>query len=152
MSAVERLYTIEEIAKMTSLTMKTIQNHLRQGTLRGRKIGGQWRFTATDIREMINSGEIAFETEKEQKRTVIDFMDGVNTDSMDEIQICTVIDLFISKEAAKDKNSLLRECVDSAKSKTHISLQYHYNDAEQKARFLLFAPPEIVGKVMEILK
>ncbi len=53
MSEVERLYTVEQVAKMTSLTTRTIQNYLRTGILRGRRIGGQWRFTATDIREMI---------------------------------------------------------------------------------------------------
>ena len=42
--AFEKLYSVEEIAKMTSVTTRTIRNYLRNGILTGTKIGGQWRF------------------------------------------------------------------------------------------------------------
>ncbi|MGM8370207.1 helix-turn-helix domain-containing protein, partial (plasmid) [Clostridium perfringens] len=45
MNNFEKLYTIEDIAKMTRLTSRTIRNYLKDGILEGKKIGGQWRFT-----------------------------------------------------------------------------------------------------------
>ena len=39
MPELEKLYTVDEIAKMTALTTRTIRNYLRSGTLKGRKIG-----------------------------------------------------------------------------------------------------------------
>ena len=80
MSQLERLYTMDDISRMTSLPLRVIQNHLRTGTLRGRKIGGQWRFTATDIQEMMESILPESETAKEQKKVVSDFMDGVHAE------------------------------------------------------------------------
>ena len=41
----QKLYSVEEIAQMTSVTTRTIRNYLRNGILKGRKIGGQWRFS-----------------------------------------------------------------------------------------------------------
>lgn len=152
MSEVERLYTIEQVAKMTSLTTRTVQNHLRTGMLRGRKIGGQWRFTATDIREMMNSRNESSETAAEQKQNVIDFLDGINTDIKGETQICTIIDLYLSREDAENQYDRLHELIEAEKGEAHLILQYSYTDAKQKARFLLFAPPELIGKAMEILK
>lgn len=151
MSELERLYTLEEIAKITSLTTKTVRNHLRTGTLRGRKIGGQWRFTASDIREMMSQEGVTSESDKEQKQTVIDFLEGCNPDVEGEVQICTIMDLYLPKEAAEQKNGELRTLIDAEKDGTRIILQYHYADTEQKARFLLFAPPMLVGKIMELL-
>ena len=152
MSEVERLYTVEQVAKMTSLTTRTIQNYLRTGILRGRRIGGQWRFTATDIREMITGRNGSSEAAAEQRQNVIDFLDGVNTDIGGETQICTVIDLYLPREDAENTYNKLHELVESEKGENHLILQYSYADASQKARFLLFAPTALIGKAMEILK
>jgi excisionase family DNA binding protein len=45
MKEFEKMYTVEDIAQITSMTARTIRNYLKDGTLKGRKIGGQWRFT-----------------------------------------------------------------------------------------------------------
>lgn len=50
----QKLYSVEEIAQMTSVTTRTIRNYLRNGILKGKKIGGQWRFSLEDIEAMIN--------------------------------------------------------------------------------------------------
>ena len=68
MSQLERLYTMDEVSRMTNLPLRVIQNHLRTGTLRGRRLGGQWRFTSTDIQEMMDNIIPESETAKEQKR------------------------------------------------------------------------------------
>lgn len=47
--SLQKLYSVEEIAQMTSVTTRTIRNYLRNGILKGRKIGGQWRFSLEDI-------------------------------------------------------------------------------------------------------
>ena len=53
----EKLYSINEIAKLTKLTDRTIRNYLASGTLKGRKIGGQWRFTRKDIEALYSNDE-----------------------------------------------------------------------------------------------
>ena len=45
----DKLYTINELAKITNLTDRTIRNYLAKGNLTGIKVGGQWRFSKDDI-------------------------------------------------------------------------------------------------------
>lgn len=55
----DKLYSISDIAKLTKLTDRTIRNYLANGTLKGRKVGGQWRFTKDDIRCLFSQNEFA---------------------------------------------------------------------------------------------
>lgn len=50
----EKLYTVADVAEVTGLTSRTIRNYLKDGTLRGQKIGVQWRFTEEEIRKLFS--------------------------------------------------------------------------------------------------
>lgn len=45
-------WTIEELAEKLQVTTRTIRNYLKSGDLSGTKVGGQWRFTISDIRKL----------------------------------------------------------------------------------------------------
>ena len=66
----QKLYSVEEIAQITSVTTRTIRNYLRNGILKGRKIGGQWRFSMEDIETMRNQTNGAFQ--ENSRRSVRD--------------------------------------------------------------------------------
>lgn len=51
----EKLYTVEDVAQITGLTLRTIRNYLKDGRLKGRRIGVQWRFTAEDIQALFDA-------------------------------------------------------------------------------------------------
>ena len=65
----EKYYSISDIAKLTKLTDRTIRNYLANGSLKGKKIGGQWRFTQSDIRGLFSDDkfgdDMKVKTEKE---------------------------------------------------------------------------------------
>ena len=48
----EKLYTMNQIAEMLELSVRTIQNYLKEGKLTGKKIGPQWRFTEKDLERL----------------------------------------------------------------------------------------------------
>lgn len=50
----QKLYTVADVAELTGLTSRTIRNYLKDGTLRGKKIGVQWRFTEEDINRLFS--------------------------------------------------------------------------------------------------
>lgn len=153
MPGVERLYTMEDVAKMTSLSVRTIQNHLKTGILRGRTIGGQWRFTATDIQEMMNSILPESETAKEQKKAVANFMDGTATESKNGAQICMIVDLYVSSETAAKKSNQIQHVLESVPEQADTTYYtYDYNSEEGKARFVLFSPAQIISKIIRYLK
>jgi excisionase family DNA binding protein len=79
MDEFKKLYTVEDIAKMTSLTSRTIRNYLKDGSLKGQKIGGQWRFTMENIKRLFDNSSFMNDVNSHKKQQVLDFIDGVNT-------------------------------------------------------------------------
>ena len=57
MKMVERLLTPEEVAKKLAMSVKSVRNWLRQGKLKGIKVGRLWRIRESDLEEFLKMGE-----------------------------------------------------------------------------------------------
>lgn len=55
----QELFTVRDVALMAGLSERTIRSYLREGTLTGRKVGPQWRFTKKDIENLFQDGKVA---------------------------------------------------------------------------------------------
>ena len=149
----EKLFTVEDIAQMTSMTTRTIRNYLKEGTLAGRKIGGQWRFTEEDIKKFMDSGNVSNEIAEKNKQDVVDFIDGVNTDYTGEIQVCSIVDLYHEASVVKEKLDKLLEFINSGGNDSdYMRFAYDYIENEQKGRFTLFASPNYLIEALKILQ
>lgn len=69
----DKLYTINELAKLTNLTDRTIRNYLANGNLTGIKVGGQWRFSKEDIKKFFSDSKFENDIRNKQERQMIDF-------------------------------------------------------------------------------
>jgi len=155
----DKLYTVEDIAQMTSLTARTIRNYLKDGILKGRKIGGQWRFTEEDIGKFMDSGTFGEEIKNRTRQDLMDFIDGVNTfaDNIGEVQACTIVDLYQTEEVVKNKLDKLDEFINSynerEESKNNwMSFSCERIESEAKQRVVIFARPQYLIEALEILK
>jgi len=72
------VYKISDLMTMFNLSERTIRRHLREGILKGKKIGGSWRFDEKDISEYLDNPKIRFNSEKNNIREVLDFLNGVS--------------------------------------------------------------------------
>ena len=151
----EKLLTVEDIAKMASMTTRTIRNYLKDGILEGRKIGGQWRFTEEDIKKFMDSGNVTKDFADKIKQDVLDFIDGVNTDYTGEIQVCAIIDLYQAKNAVEEKCEKITAFINSKKSNdlvpNYMRYLYEYIESEQKGRITLFALPNYLAEALKLL-
>jgi len=50
----EEYYTVEEVAGRIEVTPRTIRNYLKQGKLKGKKVGGKWRFSSEDVERLLS--------------------------------------------------------------------------------------------------
>lgn len=152
----EKLYTVEEIAKMTSMTTRTIRNYIKDGLLKGRKIGGQWRFTEEDIKNLMDNGTYREDYFSNLKQDVLDFIDGVNTfaDNIGEIQTCSIVDLYEEKEIVKNKQDKLMEFINSQQDTVgnYMSFSSNYIESELKTRIVIFANPKYLIEALKILQ
>jgi acetyl-CoA synthetase len=48
----ETLFTVEEAAELMKVKVDTVRRWLRNGTLRGRKIGRIWRIAESDLSKL----------------------------------------------------------------------------------------------------
>ena len=150
-TGLEQLFTVEDIANMTSTSDRTIRNYLRNGLLKGRKIGGQWRFTMQDIKTFLDGGEVKKEMKKKQKQEIFDFVDGVNSKLTGERQTCVIVDLYISQKDATGLNEKICDFI-AENMFSNMRFDYDYSDEEKRARFTILASPETAIKILEILK
>jgi excisionase family DNA binding protein len=49
-----KTYSLEEIAAALDVTTRTVLTYLKEGELKGRKIGGKWRITVDNLKRFLN--------------------------------------------------------------------------------------------------
>ena len=72
----DKYYSISDVARITKLTDRTIRNYLSQGTLKGQKIGGQWRFTKDDILSLFKEPSFEEDVIDQARKYLIDYYDN----------------------------------------------------------------------------
>jgi excisionase family DNA binding protein len=154
MDEFKKLYTVEDIAKMTSLTSRTIRNYLKDGSLQGAKIGGQWRFTMDNIKRLFNHRDFLNDMHDHKKQQILDFIDSVNTDMQGEIQVCAIIDCYC--ENSKAGHQIYDKLVKVINNRRDDDLPpakfyYEFVEKEKKARFTLFGEPDYIVKTLQLL-
>ncbi len=149
----EKLYTVDDIAKFTNLSTRTIRNYLKDGILKGKKIGGQWRFSMEDINKFINEQDAIKEIRNIDNENLMDFINGVNTDFSGELQICTIVDYYSTENIASNLSNKFSNLVSNLiEEQNHGKFSYYYFNEEQKARYTFFGPPNFIIEAMKILK
>ncbi|HZK83360.1 MAG TPA: helix-turn-helix domain-containing protein [Desulfosporosinus sp.] len=51
-----RVYTVPELVKLFKLNPQSVRSYLKDGRLKGRKVGIKWLVTEEAIREFLNGG------------------------------------------------------------------------------------------------
>lgn len=95
----EPLYSIADVAKITKLTDRTIRNYLAKGILKGKKIGGQWRFTDQDLCMLFSNSYFENDMKNKVENQIIDFFNKNETNR----QMCVI---FKTKIIEKEKREL----------------------------------------------
>lgn len=144
----QKLYSVEEIAQMTAVTTRTIRNYLRNGILKGKKIGGQWRFSLEDIEAMMNQTNGTFQ--ENSRRIVRDFLDSAYASFPQSISVCTIADVPCTREKASQISKTL--CALWNQPTSRGTFRYDYLEDEQTARYTLIAPLELVQAALAILQ
>lgn len=150
--AIEKMYSVDDIAEKTCLSTRTIRTFLKEGILTGSKLGGQWRFTEDDVKRFMNNATAMSAVVNDNRQEVIDFLDGVKTSFSGVIQICTIVDLYISKQQSYEKSDALQELIDKEPREEYLQYVYDYDNAQGRARFTLFAKPEFIVDAINLLK
>ncbi|MDX1640719.1 MAG: helix-turn-helix domain-containing protein [Balneolaceae bacterium] len=83
------LYSIDDLHERLGISKMTLRAYLREGRIRGRKLGVQWFVTEEAIREYFNPPEKK-ENSKKEKKNLKYVVQGVN-DLVSETEECKTI-------------------------------------------------------------
>jgi excisionase family DNA binding protein len=153
MDELGKLYTVEDIAQMTSLTSRTIRNYLKNGSLKGQKIGGQWRFTMENIKRLFSNSAFLSDISSHNRQQVLDFVDGVNTDMHGKVQVCAILDCYCENQKAGHRlyETLVTVINNREDGSAPAKFDYEFAEKESKARFILFGDPDYIIKTLQLL-
>ena len=103
----KEFYTLNELALITSLTTRTLRNHLRQGTLSGEKIDGIWSFTDEDIQRFLALPAVRQSVEARRNAPVFDFLADNHKRAN---RACVILDYVSDDQEAKELSQFYCEC------------------------------------------
>jgi excisionase family DNA binding protein len=52
-----KLYTLTDLEKILGVTHRTLQTYMKNGRLKGVKIGGKWKITEENLKRFLNGEE-----------------------------------------------------------------------------------------------
>lgn len=53
-----KVYTINEVEEMLTVTRRTLYSYIKEGKLKAVKIGREWRVKHSDLQEFLNKGTL----------------------------------------------------------------------------------------------
>ena len=142
----EKLFTINDVAALTSLTTRTIRNHLKDGSLNGHKVGGQWRFRMSDIEDFTFNKKNRASIPESLNSEVMEFL---NHKDIKGTLSCTIVDICTDEDSANAKEYLLRDLVNWYDNKNNMRYTFEYKD--NMARFIIVAPPNLMISALDLL-
>ena len=132
----KEFYTINEIAKMTGFTTRSLRNYIQDGLLNGEKIDGIWQFTAADFEEFIKDPNVAPGIKTKNNHVVFDFL---YDEGKTENQICSILDLSMSAAEMKEFNEYFCGTMENC-SRAQYKMEFH----EKKMRAIISGPEDFV--------
>lgn len=144
----DKLYTVEEVAKKTGLTDRTIRNYLKDGKLKGKKVGGQWRFTADDVEALFR--DPVEETAQSENR-----LDRIMPSpcAQNDPDVCAIVEYTC--QAAQAKELAARICAeidDPANSYSGCRFEYVYNEKEGRAQYIIRGGADFAAAMLKMIK
>ena len=152
----QRLYSVEELAGILDLHPKTVRRFIREGKLRGSKIGRSWRVHEADLREYAHAeladsgrtGEPADAGAGREARPAAHAAEAGET----AIRVSAVVEIrnHDPEESGRLSNSLiaLLNAKDPAWGPTRYDFIYH--PEERKSRFIIYGTPAFIAEIMRV--
>lgn len=140
----ETLYTVGAVAQMTGLTERTIRNYIKDGKLRGKKVGVQWRFTKEDVEALFEDVAVGKRITESNYEKLYDFLEQTPLPKTG---------IVVINEPVEDESKLeakVRDNMEFTKQSTDFKFSFQYLKEQRIAQFILFGDLKVIEKFMEI--
>lgn len=106
-----------------------------------------------DIKRLFKNSSFTGDMSSHNRQQIMDFIDSVNTDIKDEIQVCTIVDCYCenSKAGHRIYEKLVRVINSRADGSPPAKFNFEFIEKEGKARFTLFGDPDYMVQTLQAL-
>jgi excisionase family DNA binding protein len=145
--------TIDQVSDKLGIHPKTVRRYINSGKISAQKIGGAWRINPESLDVYLDSCESGHGKNHISKDDFCIFMDSEYFDSEDSLQVCSIVDCYVSnenvKELLKEVMSVVAEhSLDNKKSR----FNYVYDEVDSKIRLVFWGTPSFMYSIMSIVK
>ncbi|MEX6703187.1 helix-turn-helix domain-containing protein [Peribacillus frigoritolerans] len=145
----KNLYTVDDVAKMTGLTSRTIHNYIRDGKLQGKKVGVQWRFTEENIDELFKDKKVENDVMDSRNTIVLEFLEKKDRHIP---EICSVIDYPAQERNLADTLcKKLLDFVNTFQENEAPKFSYQYIEKQRVARFIVIGEIQQVNELIKLV-
>lgn len=133
-------YTVQDVAAMSGLSVRTIRSCLASGKLSGEKVNGAWRFTPEQFGDFLSQDAVRRSAHARTSGMVLDFLGARRRK---EPAACLVLDWPSSdNESAARRLETLLECVND------LSLTCFCRWEDGMLRAVVSGPPASLGELL----
>ena len=138
-------YSVEDLSRILDMHPKTVRRFLREGILKGRKIGREWKVRQQDLAEF---------THGELKESPIPSNAHTGPRIPAKVNVSAVIEVIgkDSDEASRISNSLMALLNTKGPGWGETRFDFIYHPEEAKARYILFGPPAFISEIMKVFQ
>ena len=136
-------YTINDIAKITGLTTRTLRNYLRMELLKGEKVDGTWRFSEEDFYAFMDHPTVRQGLHAKRNAIVNDFL---LLDTKKENKTCVILDYCMEWKDAKQAVNFFCDCMGEAENE---GVQFGMERYKKNIRLIISGPEHAVRNVMK---
>ncbi len=148
-----RYCTVQEASETIGVHPKTIRRYIYDGKLSARKIGREWQVDIVSIEELLKNSTNSCCSSSSSEDDYCVFMDNDGFQSDDEIQICSIIDIYI------ENKNILTEILNGINLKVNnydetkkFKYNYVYDNALKKTRLVFWGSADFMSQIIDFLK
>ena len=121
--------------------------------LKGKKIGGQWRFTMENIEQLFNNDDVAKNLKSKKKLKVLSFIESTNVNNQNKIRVCTIIDHYCENQNAAKLvyEKLVSITNENNDHMQNFTFEYDFSEQDKRARVTIIGNPDYIIKTLEKL-
>ncbi len=143
----ENRFTVRDVVDMSGLSERTVRRYLRDGKLKGTKLGGAWRFSKEDIDAMFVRRDFDHDVVAKTGDNIHRFVRG-DHDGDAPIHACLIVDV---NDASPRTMHAVKNTVDTI-CKTHDGMQTRIIPSRDAVRVTVVGELEHIGTFADLLK
>ena len=134
-----RMLSIQELSRMSSITVRTLRSDMKAGLLKGEMVSGKWMFSDENLKEYFGNNVIRQRIKAKVHSPLYTFIDALGASKP---PACFIFDVH-DREEAEWKNETVAQYVQGF-SDHNVAYTYYYDETRKCGRFILIGTLEFV--------